>query len=206
MSFIIPYTFTGGTSAKAQEVNDNFVAVKNYFNSIDDSISNLDSATTLLDQGKADKTGSDTIQFNVAYANTSPDSLNAIPYAQFNELIDNLKGIIKGFELTTYTTTPSGKAWGLVMGVGSCWDSTENHFIKNIANVTKSFEGQIVNPGATHNVWIVANIATLTSPTIQVTFGSSPTLGEGDVYRKLATIKTSNASGFGDITYVSGRI
>lgn len=200
MTFEQPYKFKGGTSAKAQEVNANFNSVGQYFEGIENIQSNMLNSINNLEQDKADIHGSSQEQFNVAPAISN---YNAVPLIQLNDFLYIIKGIIRGFTLSVYTTTRGN--WGLTMAPGACFDSTENYLIKNVGNVNSSFDGQITMPGATYKIAVIADTNNSNSTSIAVYSGTSPTISLTQIYRQIAIVTTSS-TGFGTITYVNGRI
>ena len=202
MTFEQPYKFKGGTSAKAQEVNANFDYVGDYLEGIETVQVGLEGEINSLDENKAEKQGSSNVQFNVAPAISDN---NAVPLSQLNDFLYIIKGMYRGFTLTKYQTSPSGKDWGLIIAPGAGFDSTENYLIKNLASISKSFEGQITMPGTTYHVWVTATTTEPTNVDLVVGLGSSPSIGTGGIYKRIANI-TTGSEGFGTITYADGRV
>ena len=200
MTFEQPYKFKGGTSAKAQEVNANFDYTGNYIEGIETVQAGILSSIDNIEQDKADINGSSQEKFNVAPAT---EDYNAVPLIQLNDFLYIIKGIIRGFTLSKYATTQGN--WGLTMGTGACFDTTENYLIKNLSNISQSFDGQITMPGTTYKIAVVADVDTPTNVSIAVYLGSSPSISLGQIYRQIARV-TTNGSGFDTITYVDGRI
>ena len=189
MSLIIPYTFKGGTSAKAQEVNANFVAVQKAFDSISSNQDNLQNMYESLNVNKANTNGSTGQVFNVA---EPVSGYHAVNRDYFWNNINWLQYIISGLHMQiidgdTFTITPGG-----------CFDSTGNYVIYNNTNYTTG-NLQGLGVSATYNVYIKARSGD-TTPTIYglqfkpVNGSQDITLDyEDTIYRKIGTI-TTNAS------------
>lgn len=197
MTFEQPYKFKGGTSAKAQEVNANFDYTGNYIEGIETVQAGMLSSIDNIEQDKADINGSSEERFSVAPAT---EDYNAVPLIQLNDFLYIIKDIIRGFALSKYATTQGN--WGLTMGTGACFDSTENYLIKSLSNVSQSFDGQITMPGLTYKIAVVADINNPNNVSIAVYSGSSPSISLNQIYRHIANVRTSD-EGFGTITPVT---
>lgn len=199
----VPYKFVGGKSAKAQEVNANFNYLISQINNLTTIISSLEATVTDLQNNKANLNGSTGEQFSVARAEGAYMSEQAVPYSQLSEMLETIKPFFTGFTLSTFSTTKG--QWGLVMGAGTCWDSTGNYIIKNSDNISQSFDGQVTMPGMTYKIWVMSNTNNPSNISIHIGTGDTPVIGTGDIFKLIARVQTSS-SGFGTITYVNGRI
>ena len=191
MPFLIPYTFQAGTKAKANEVNENFLAVKQFVDLLEQDSAQLQVNVSDIEANKADLNGNSNVRFQVDDAVNGKDAVN----------LDTLKGqvantldYISGFVLTRVSDTQ------VRASAGSCYDSTLEHMITSTGNLTLTASGLGAN--ATYYVYVVAT--SNNSQTPQLAYGTSSStvaLPEGyDIYRRLGYF-TTDADG--DISNVS---
>ena len=191
MPFLIPYTFQAGTKAKANEVNENFLAVKQFVDLLEQDSAEVQVNISDIQVNKADLNGNANIRFQVDDAVNGKDAVN----------LDTLKGqiantldYISGFVLTRVSDTQ------VRASAGSCYDSTLQHLITSTGNLTLTASGLGTN--ATYYVYVVATPDGSATP--QLAYGTSSAtvaLPEGfDIYRRLGYFTTDSD---GDILNVS---
>ena len=191
MPFLIPYTFQAGTKAKANEVNENFLAVKQFVDLLEQDSAQLQVNVSDIEANKADLNGNSNVRFQVDDAVNGKDAVN----------LDTLKGqvantldYISGFVLTRVSDTQ------VRASAGSCYDSTLEHMITSTGNLTLTASGLGAN--ATYYVYVVATSNNSQTPQLAYcTSSSTVALPEGyDIYRRLGYF-TTDADG--DISNVS---
>lgn len=128
MPLQIPYTFIAGTKAKANEVNANFLAIKNLVDTIEVTQTEQGNDITALLAQKADLNGNQGELFRVADAESDYDAINK---ATLEELTYNTRALFWGLELTrigddTISVSPGGT-----------YDSTFEYMIKSEITLTK---------------------------------------------------------------------
>lgn len=185
----IPYTFTPGTKAKANEVNADFQAVKAFVDDLEVISNNNTTNITNLQNNKADLNGNISEIFNVADPVTA---YNAVNLQTFNKYTSNTKAWISGFELSIYDVHT------VYASAGSAWDSTYEHVLMSdtALMVTQTNLGN----NATYYIYVVGN----DDDEVQLIFDLSdtnPNLPVGYTYfRRLGNVTTN---GSGEIVSVS---
>lgn len=185
----LPYTFVGGTAAKAQEVNANFSQVKAY---VEDIASKLeDAATDILElqSGKADLQGNVNYTFNVA---TPTASGHAVNKGYLDSQLEPYRYLIIGFK-----ATKTGNQT-LTVGPGGCYDSSYINPIVNNSNQSLRTD-LVTDANGTYNIYVIATVSNSQVSGIVLTTGSdSPTIDvTGRIYRKIGTL-TTDASNYID--------
>ena len=175
------WKFTASTKAKANEVNENFTQLLNKDNEIIDAIDTIN--TSIADVVHKGTSASDTLQVANAL-----NSLDAVNLQTFNSLIEPLKGVMNGYELTLNTVANT-----ITIGGGRCYDSFENRVIKSTQDLSVIGTGRIAN--ATLNLFILKDYTNNNNPTPQVTNNDYPTLETSTtIFRRIGQLVT-NAEG-----------
>lgn len=195
MPFLIPYTFQAGTKAKANEVNENFLAVKQFVDLLEQDSAQLQVNVSDIEANKADLNGNANIRFQVDDAVNGKDAVN----------LDTLKGqiantldYISGFVLTRVSDTQ------VRASAGSCYDSTLQHLITSTGNLTLTASGLGAN--ATYYVYVVATSDGSQTPKLAYgTSSSTVALPEGfDIFRRLGYFTTDAESDILNVSSESG--
>lgn len=180
----IPYSFIPGTKAKANEVNEDFTAVKQFVDGLETQTAENEVAISQLEQNKADLNGNPDQRFQVADAQNSKDAVNKETLAN---LIDNSKDTIRGFVLSKFDNKT------IAATAGSCYDSTYAYMIISENSLSKSQDN--LGQNATYYVYVCADKETRG---VQLVFSLSSTTPElpadYDYFRRLGKFST-NASG-----------
>lgn len=175
---VIPYAFTGGLSAKAQEVNVNFDQIRKFGESVITNFANNSIEIQKLQSGKANLNGNEGIVFNVAQA---IEDHHAVPLYQLQNLILPMKYIIGGLTIEKTGNT------SIAVEPGACYDSTATYPMQLDSSkpyalssyTNKTFEVYVIgNPVANPNK------ITRIRPVIE---GTMPDLQVGEVYRKIGS-------------------
>lgn len=184
MGLIFPYSFTGGTAAKAQEVNANFIAVQKFVDGIETIVNGMTNLINRLDAEKADVNGSENQVFKVAPATNENQ---AISLAQLNERMLPFITLINGLRLSKTGATR------FAMTVGGCYDSLYKHPISNQSQLGYNITDYAYTDYGF--IWICARVSDPTATSIAVTHDSSitPTLIYDDtVYRLIGYVSIQN--------------
>lgn len=184
MPFEIPYTFIAGQTAKAAEVNSNFLGVKQFVDLLEqnEAQNELDIAT--LEANKANINGNSSYRFQVADAINTMDAINL---NTFNDLTANTKYYIGGFDLAKQSNT------SIRATAGSCWDSTNTLMITSTGNLT--LDVSTAGNDVTRYIYVCWNDDTQAA---QLTFSSNsstPSLPSGYTYYRLIGRFTTDSDG-----------
>lgn len=192
MTFYLPYSFTGGTAAKAQEVNADFQQVKRFVDNLETNQNEILDSVNELEIGKADVNGSTEQVFNVA---TPTSDNNAVNKAYLDAQLLPFRYIIVGLSLSKTGNQQ------LTMGVGGCYDSNYINPIANNTNISLVTE-DYTSASGTYNIYIVARVSSPTSTSITLTTGNNaPSLTYDDtIYRKVGTLTTDSSNYIDTIT------
>lgn len=186
----IPYTFIGGTKAKASEINANFQEVKKSVDANELNISNL----TLSVENKANINGNGNTLFEVAESNLPTSATNL---QQVQTLISPVSSIINGLIFTTSGTT-------IFISSGTCYDST----LTSLINIGQSTVDASSYPSSTTYYIYVANDTSSTAgPYMTVsTSNVSPTLPNNSIiYRKIGSFIKSSDTQFQSVSMIGTR-
>lgn len=182
MVWTIPYTFTPGTKARANEVNSNFTSLKQFVDQLEVNGATNEINITNLENNKANINGSNTELFNVADATTN---YNAVNLQTLNNLTLNTKDAIKGFKLSIFDSNT------ITATAGSCYDSTYAYMITSTTSLQE--QDQNLNANATYYVYVCADKDTSTN---ELVFNSSPTTPalpvDFDYFRRLGYFTTDD--------------
>ena len=183
MTFYLPYVFTGGTAAKAQEVNANFQQTKRFVEQLETTQETLMDSVAGLETDKADINGSSEQVFNVADPTTSSNAVNK-SYLD-NQLLP-FRYIIVGLNLSK-----TGNQL-FTVGVGGCYDNNYINPIANNSNLSMDISG-VTSASSTYNIYILAETTSPTNTSLVLTTGSNqPSVGVDDIYRKIGTLTTDS--------------
>lgn len=175
---VIPYAFTGGLSAKAQEVNVNFEQIRKFGEDVVTNFTNTSVEIQKLQSGKANLNGNAGIVFNVAKAT---ESYHAVPLYQLLNLILPVKYFIGGLTIEKTGNT------SIAVEPGACYDSTATYpmqldYIKPYtlsSYIDKTFDVYVIGNPETN-----PNLVTRIRPVAE---GTIPELQVGEVYRKIGS-------------------
>lgn len=184
MPFDIPYTFIAGQKAKANEVNQNFLGVKQFIDILEQqgATNELDIAT--LESNKASINGNSGYRFQVADAINSMDAVNL---NTLNDLTANSKYFIGGFDLAKQS------AKSIRATAGSCYDSTMEEMITSTGTLTLNTSSAGNN--VTRYIFVVWNEDTLTAQLAMSTSSSTPPMPAGFTHFRRLGQFTTNGSG-----------
>lgn len=184
MPFDIPYTFIAGQKAKANEVNANFLGVKQFVDILEQqgATNELDIAT--LESNKASINGNSGYRFQVADAINSMDAVNL---QTLNERIANSKGVINGFDLVLSGVNQ------IVLTSGVCYDSTMEEIITSTLNLT--INTSTVGANQTQYIYVVYNKDTKEVQGIVNANATTPSMPVGFAYFRRIGIITTNVNG-----------
>ena len=189
MTLYLPYTFVGGTAAKAQEVNANFQQTKKYIEDLETTYANYGSLISNLQNSKANVGGSSSQTFNVA---TPTESYHAVPKYYMKNYFQWLNYLIAGMHITIIDDD------SFSIGLGGCGDSTGNYIIKNNSTYTTGNWTRL-SANTTYSVWIWANTSDA-EPTVNDVWlqgeNQSPSIISGKVMRRIGYITTDGNAHF----------
>lgn len=193
MSIVKPYTFTAGTKARADEVNDDFDVLYSQVNANISNIAQNALDIDTLDANKANINGNSTEVFNVADATTNTHAVNKQTMMSY---IGNILNYIDGLKITKDNNNT------IIVSAGSCYDSTHTVVLKLTANTSK----QNLNQGAstTYYVYIIGNDTGSSIDILISTNSTTPTLPAGyTLFRKIGSYTTNSSSNIDVITNLS---
>lgn len=193
MGLILPYMFSGGFSAKAQEVNANFNKVKEFVDNLENNLEAVQVDVADMQTNKADIRGSNSYNFRVADPVSSFDAVNLQYLEQY---VEPIKGYISGF----YPHTSGDSTFYLEPGI--CYDSNFIYPIKSTTNIN----GSALSLSTGHYyVWVVASTENSEVSSLAYTLissGETPPISEGVVFRRVASMVVST----GHLITLIGRV
>ena len=190
MTLDIPYTFTPGTKAKANEVNENFLAVKNSFDENEDLLEEAQTDILNLDNNKANITGAIENRFQVADAINNYDAVNK---QTFNKFTANTNDYIQGYQLSKFDNNT------ITAQPGSCYDSTHTEMLTSDSALTATQSNLSAN--TTYYVYVTGGGTASITLVISLS-NATPELPVGaTVYRQIGYFVTD---GNGYVSRVSG--
>lgn len=181
MTLSIPYSFTAGTKAKAQEVNADFQAVQTEVNLIGSDLITAQTNITTLQNGKASVNGDAQNTFSVADPINQTDAVNK----------RYLSNLTKYDLFGLYIYKISGEVYdNIACTAGACFDSNGTKVLRFDQDV--SLEEQQWSSSSTYYVYIVGTSAAGTNTKLHVSMDSgSPSLPSGyTLYRQLGGFTT----------------
>lgn len=194
MTLYLPYTFVGGTAAKAQEVNANFQQTKKYIEDLETTYANYGSLISNLQANKANINGSSSQYFFVAnptYAGASQGDA-AVPLYYMKNYSSWLNYLIAGMHITIVDDD------SFSIGLGGCGDSTGQYIIRNNQTfTTDNYSGLTAN--TTYAVWVKAS-SVASEPSVSGVYltgvSSSPSIVENEIIRRIGYITTDSNAHF----------
>lgn len=182
MVWTIPNTFTGGTRANANEMNENFTSIKQFVDVLETQGANNEIDISTLTTNKADINGSTEQRFSVADATNSFDAINK---QTLLNLTKNSQEVIKGFVLSKFNNdTVSATS-------GSCYDSTFEYMITSTTSLSKT-QSNLGNK-ATYYVYVCADKDTGNCELVISLSNTTPELPSGfEYYRRLGRFTTTS--------------
>lgn len=179
MTLDIPHTFVAGTKAKANEVNENFLAVKSFVDNSEDLIEEAQTDILNLQSDKADLNGDIEQKFDVADATGNYHSVNLQTYKRLsNNVVDYIRGYqLSKFDNNTVTAQP-----------GSCYDSTREKIITSDSALTATQANLSAN--ALYYVYV-----TYDSDTLNLVIDLSNSAPSGYTYYRQLGYFTADGSG-----------
>lgn len=181
MAFIIPWIFKAGTKAKAGEVNENFRAVKQFVDLLEEDVVNNQLGVYQLENTKANLNGDASQRFQAANAVVGKDVVNKDTLKAETK---NSRGYINGFILSNTSTTITATA-------GSCYDSTLNYLIDSQTSLQVTLSGIAAN--SVYNIFVCGDSSGTKAPQLTYNISSTPTLPSGlNIYRYIGYFHTDN--------------
>lgn len=192
MSITKPYTFTAGTKARANEVNDDFDTLYSQVNANISEIAQNASDIENLEATKADLNGNASQRFSVANAVNSGDAVNK---QTLESLTYNARGYIDGLVISKSNDNT------ILVTAGSAYDSTYSTVLKLSGTTSKTNYSQGAN--TTYYVHIIGNDSGTSTDILISSSSISPALPSGYTkYRLLGNFTTDSS---GNINYVNNR-
>lgn len=190
MTLDIPYTFIAGTKAKANEVNENFLAVKGFVDTNENLLEEAQTDILNLNTNKADLNGAIENRFQVADAINNYDAVNL---QKFKELTANTVEYIQGYQLSKFDNNT------ITAQPGSCYDSTHAEILTSNSALTATQSNLSAN--TTYYVYVTGG-GTASIELIISLSNATPELPVGaTVYRQIGYFVTD---GNGYVSRVSG--
>lgn len=183
MVWTIPNTFTGGTPANANEMNENFTSIKQFVDVLETQGANNEIDISTLTTNKANINGSTEQRFSVANPVSSMDAVNL---QTLKDLTLNSRDTINGFKLSktnnnTISATP-----------GSCYDSTYEFMITSTLTLSKS---ETLGANTTYYVFVCADEQGEQPQLVFTTSSTTPELPAGfDYFRRIGRFTTNSDS------------
>lgn len=188
MAFIIPWIFRAGTKAKSAEVNENFLAVKQFVDLLEEDTATNQQNIEILENTKAGINGDATQRFQVANAIVDKDAVNK---AMYDEWSINAKGYIDGFNLF-YTSS------SITASAGTCWSYNyelgEYEYIIITQALTETTSSLAAN--TTYYIFVCADSSGINSPELTYTTNrDNPNYPVGlNISRRIGSFKTNSSS------------
>lgn len=192
MNIVKPFTFTAGTKARANEVNDNFDVLYSQVNSNITEIENNAKDIDELTLNKANINGNSTQRFAVADPVSNSDAINKQTMFRY---LGNTLDYISGLIISENSGNPN-KA--ILVTPGAAYDSTHSIVLKLDSNTTKTNTTQAAN--ATYYVYIIGNATGSSIDILISTTNVNPTLPSGyTLYRLIGRYTTDSSSNINKI-------
>lgn len=186
MAFIIPWIFRAGTKAKSAEVNENFLAVKQFVDLLEEDVAANQIMVQTLDDTKANVNGNPTERFQVATAIVGNDAVNLNTLEKETQ---NARGYIDGYRLSATTRVVTASR-------GSCYSDKQNdgeyeYLIKSDTAI--STDTLTLGANAKYYVFVCGSEDGTVYPELSVTVNSTtPPLPEGtDCWRRIGWLNTN---------------
>lgn len=194
MAFIIPWIFRAGTKAKSAEVNENFLAVKQFVDLLEEDVAANQIAVQTLEDTKANVNGNPTERFQVATAIVGNDAVNLNTLEKNTQ---NARGYIDGYRLSY-----SGKR--VIATKGTCYSydpqtETYEYLIKSNASI----QSEILTLGgdATYYVFVCGDDLGEVYPALSVgTNNTTPSLPpDTNCWRRIGSFTTDEDGNIAEI-------
>lgn len=186
MAFIIPWIFRAGTKAKSAEVNENFLAVKQFVDLLEEDVAANQIMVQTLDDTKANVNGNPTERFQVATAIVGNDAVNLNTLEKETQ---NARGYIDGYRLSATTRVVTATR-------GSCYSDNANegdyeYLIKSDTAINT--DTLTLGANAKYYVFVCGSEDGTVYPELSVTVNSTtPPLPEGtDCWRRIGWLNTN---------------
>ena len=186
MAFIIPWIFRAGTKAKSAEVNENFLAVKQFVDLLEEDVAANQIMVQTLDDTKANVNGNPTERFQVATAIVGNDAVNLNTLEKETQ---NARGYIDGYRLSATTRVVTATR-------GSCYSDKNNdgeyeYLIKSDTAINT--DTLTLGANAKYYVFVCGSEDGTAYPELSVTVNSTtPPLPEGtDCWRRIGWLNTN---------------
>lgn len=194
MAFIIPWIFRAGTKAKSAEVNENFLAVKQFVDLLEEDVAANQIMVQTLDDTKANVNGNPTERFQVATAIVGNDAVNLNTLEKNTQ---NARGYIDGYRLSATTRVVTASR-------GSCYSDKQNdgeyeYLIKSDTSIQT--ETLTLGANAKYYIFVCGSEDGTVYPELSVTVNSTtPPLPEGtDCWRRIGWLNTNEDGNIEDI-------
>ena len=181
MAFIIPFIFQAGTKAKANEVNQNFNAVKQFVDILEEDTATNQLNIYQLQNNKADLNGDSSQRFQAANAIVGKDVVNKDTLEAETK---NARGYINGFTLSNTSTKITATA-------GSCYNSTLEYLIDSPTALQVTLSGLATN--SAYSVFVCGDSSGTNAPQLTYNISTTPTLPSGlNIYRYIGYFHTDS--------------
>lgn len=194
MAFIIPWIFRAGTKAKSAEVNENFLAVKQFVDLLEEDVAANQIMVQTLDDTKANVNGNPTERFQSANAIVDNDVVNLRTLKTNTE---NSMGYIDGYKLSATTKK-------VAAAKGSCYSydpRTEDYEYLIKSTTAISSDTLTLGANATYYVFVCGDSAGVEYPQLSIgTNDTTPPLPEGtDCWRRVGYLTTDEDGNIDEI-------
>lgn len=194
MAFIIPWIFRAGTKAKSAEVNENFLAVKQFVDLLEEDVAANQIMVQTLDDTKANVNGNPTERFQSANAIVDNDVVNLRTLKTNTE---NSMGYIDGYRL-------SATSKKVTAAKGSCYSydpQTEDYEYLIKSTTAISSDTLTLGANAKYYVFVCGDSAGAEYPKLSIgTNNTTPSLPAGlDCWRRIGYLTTDKDGNIDEI-------
>ena len=194
MAFIIPWIFRAGTKAKSAEVNENFLAVKQFVDLLEEDVAANQIMVQTLDDTKANVNGNPTERFQVATAIVGNDAVNLNTLEKNTQ---NARGYIDGYRL-------SATSKKVTASKGSCYSydpQNEKYEYLIQSNAAVVSDTLTLGGDATYYIFICGDSAGVEYPKLSIgTNNTTPSLPAGlDCWRRIGHLITDEDGNIDEI-------
>ena len=183
MSIVKPYTFQGGTKARANEVNENFDVLYSEVNSNISAINSNSTSISNLEAKKANVNGSTNNVFKVRDPVVSQDAVNKQTLVK---RIGNVKNFINGLEIKKDSSTNNNM---IIVDSGECYDSTGEYILSITEKTTAQNTSQY--PSTRYNVFLQS---TNNGTSSEVIINSGELTSDNGLFRKIGFYWTDSSN------------
>lgn len=194
MAFIIPWVFRAGTKAKSAEVNENFLAVKQFVDLLEEDVAANQVMVQTLDDTKANINGNPVERFQVADAIVGNDAVNLNTLERNTQ---NSRGYINGYRLSA-----TNKVVTATNGACYSYNPTTDEYEYLIETSSASQTDTLtLGANAKYYVFICGDSSNINYPQLSVTNNSTtPSLPDGlNCWRRLGSFTTDNNGNINEI-------